>query len=95
MQPEDRRFMAYWKDQRGGSKTGYYVIYTLGWGVVIFFVFFFFSKLFTNLWETGGPYLAFIFGAIALVLAFFITNYIWKRNEKRMHRLIKEDEQSS
>lgn len=91
MIPEDRRFMAYWKDQRQGSRAGYYAIYTLGWGAVIFFILFFLAKIFTNLWETGGPYLAIIFIAIALILSFLVTHYTWKKNEKRLHALMQKE----
>ncbi len=94
MRPEDRRFIAYWQDQRKGSKVGYYTTYTIGWSVIVFFVLFFFSKLFTDLWETGGPYLALVFLFISIGSSFFITNYIWKRNERRMKRLLNEEKEN-
>lgn len=87
MKPADRRFIQYWEDQRKGSRTGLYISYTLGWGVVLFFVLFFSSRLFTNLWNTGGPWLGVIFVLIALIGAFVITHLIWTRNEKRLRDL--------
>lgn len=91
MTPADRRFIEYWEDQRKGSRAGYYVTYSIGWGVVIFFVLFFLSKLFTDLWKTGGPYLAVIFIALALLSAMVITHFTWTGNEKKRHRLIERD----
>lgn len=92
MKPADRRFIEYWQDQRKGSKSGYYITYTIGWGILFFFAFFFLSKLFTNLWKTGGPYLALIFIGISLVLSVFVTHSIWTRNENRLKRLIKKQD---
>lgn len=94
MKPADRRFVEYWKDQSSGSRSGYYITYILGWGVVIFFIFFFLSRLFTNLWETGGPYLAFIFIALSLILSFLITHFTYTKNEKRMNKLMLEKEEN-
>lgn len=88
MKPADRRFIAYWQDQRQGSRFGYYITYILGWGVVFFFALFFLSKLFTNLWKTGGPYLALIFIIISLICSFLLTHLTYTRNEKRLHRLL-------
>jgi hypothetical protein len=51
----ERRFLEQWRDQKKGPRWKYYVIFTLGWTVVSFLVIFFLLKLFTNLWETGGP----------------------------------------
>lgn len=90
MKPADRRFIQYWEDQRQGSKSGFYLTYILGWGVVTFFVIFFVTRLFTNLWETGGPYLALVFILIGLVVAFAVTHLTWTKNEQRLSRLKEE-----
>lgn len=90
MKAADRRFIEYWKDQRKGSRSGYYVIYILGWSIVGFFVLFFLSKLFTNLWETGGKSLAYIFIAISLASAFLITHFTYTGNEKKLRRLTEQ-----
>lgn len=90
MKAEDRRFIENWKDQRKGSRLGYYLIYIIGWSIVSFFVLFFLSKLFTNLWETGGKSLVYIFIAISLVASFLITHLTYTRNEKKLHRLSEE-----
>ena len=90
MKAADRRFIEYWKDQRKGSKLGYYLTYILGWAIVAFFVLFFLSKLLTNLWSTGGQSLIYIFIAISFVSAIAITHYTYAGNEKRLHRLIED-----
>ncbi len=90
MKAADRRFIENWKDQRKGSRFGYYLTYIIGWSVVSFFVLFFLSKLFTNLWETGGKSLVYIFAAIAFIAAFLITHLTYSGNEKKLHRLIEE-----
>ncbi len=91
MKAKDRRFIEYWQDQRKGSKLGYYVTYILGWTVVGFFVLFFLAKLFTNLWETGGKSLVYIFIGLALLMAFLITHFTYSGNEKKLHRILKEN----
>jgi len=90
MKPSDRRFIQYWKDQRTGSKTSYYIVYSIGWAVVAFFVLFFLSKLFTNLWETGGRSLVYIFIAISIITAVLVTHFTYKGNEKRLKKLLHE-----
>ncbi len=90
LKPDDRRFIQYWEDQRKGSRAGLYISYILGWSVIIFFVLFFLSRLFTNLWNTGGPWLGLVFVIIALIIAFLITHTTWLRNEKRLKRLKSE-----
>lgn len=90
MKPTDRRFIESWKDQRKGSRASYYIIYSIGWTVVGFFVLFFLSKLFTNLWQTGGSSLVYIFIAISVVTAVLVTHFTWSGNEKRLKRLMQE-----
>lgn len=90
MKASDRRFLEYWKDQRKGSRTGYYITYIIGWTIVAFFVLFFLSKLFTDLWETGGSSLVYIFAGISWVSAFLITHFTYTGNEKKLHRLTEE-----
>lgn len=87
MTPADRRFIEHWSDQRKGSKAGYYITYIIGWGVVVFFSLFFLSKFLTNLWRTGGPYLGLVFVIMSLISSFFITHFIWRKNEKRWREL--------
>lgn len=90
MKAADRRFIESWKDQRKGSRFGYYLTYIVGWSIVSFFVLFFLSKLFTNLWETGGQSLVYIFIVISLVTAFLVTHFTYTGNEKKLHRLMEE-----
>ncbi len=90
MKSADRRFIENWKDQRKGSRTGYYLTYIVGWTIVSFFVLFFLSKLFTNLWETGGKSLVYIFIGISLVAAFLVTHLTYTGNEKKLQKLMNE-----
>lgn len=91
---EDRRFLNYWEEQRSGSRASYYITYTMAWGVVIFLGIFFLTKLFTNLWGTGGPYLIWIFIASALILSFLLTHSIWTKNEARLKKILKDNQES-
>ncbi|HRN72114.1 MAG TPA: hypothetical protein PLM81_03225 [Ginsengibacter sp.] len=91
MKAEDRRFIEYWKDQRKGSRAGYYITYIIGWAIVTFFILFFLSKLLTNLWKTGGPYLIHIFITLSIVCGFLVTHYTWTHNEKRLNDLTEDD----
>lgn len=93
MTPADRRFMQSWEDQKKGSRFGYYLTYTLGWSVVSFFVIFFLTKLFTNLWETGGKNLIYLYIGISVVAAILATHLTWTANEKRLHRLTREQQE--
>ena len=38
---EDIRFTELWREQRKGSKIGYYLLYTFSWGLAIIFIVFF------------------------------------------------------
>lgn len=38
---EELRFVEFWKEQRGGSKMKYYLLYTISWGMLIIFFSFF------------------------------------------------------
>ena len=40
LSPQKKRFKRYWEDQRKGGKWKYILVYTLGWGIITFFLFF-------------------------------------------------------
>ena len=84
----ERRFIEQWRDQKSGPRWKYYLIFTLGWTVVSFLVIFFILKLFTNLWETGGPDLIYIMVGAALIIGFFSTHYTYVTNEKKYHAIM-------
>ncbi|NOT51819.1 MAG: hypothetical protein HOP10_11150 [Chitinophagaceae bacterium] len=35
---KEKRFLKYWDDQKTGGKWSYILVYTIGWGFLIFFV---------------------------------------------------------
>lgn len=90
MRPEDRRFIEYWLDQKKGPRWKYYITFIVAWTVVAFILIFFLSKLFTNLWKTGGSILIFIFIGIALFIGMVSTHLIYISNEKKLKRLMEQ-----
>ena len=84
----EQRFIEHWKEQRSGAKANFYLVFTMGWTVVSFLVIFFLAKLFTNLWETGGKYLIFIFIVLALITGFLSTHFTYYFNEKKFNKII-------
>ena len=60
-------------------------------GVVEINKFLDFAKLFTNLWETGGSGLIYIFIALALVSGFLSTNITYVSSEKRYKKIMKRE----
>ncbi|MEO8853127.1 MAG: hypothetical protein ABI359_05080 [Ginsengibacter sp.] len=87
----ERHFIEQWREQRSGPKWQYYLLFTLAWGVVSFLIIFFLAKLFTNLWETGGSGLIYIFIALALVSGFLSTNITYVSSEKRYKKIMKRE----
>lgn len=87
MKAEDRRFIQYWLDQKKGPRWKYYLTFIVAWTVVSFILIFFLAKLFTNLWETGGPALIYIFIGIGFVAGIVITHLTYTCNEKKLKKL--------
>ncbi len=84
----ERNFLTHWKDQKSGPKWQFYGLYSLAWSVVSFLVIFFFTKLFTNLWETGGPNLIYGIIIIAIISGVVSTHYMYVSNERKYQRII-------
>lgn len=84
----ERNFLSHWKEQKSGPKWQFYGLFTMAWSVVSFLLIFFISKLFTNLWETGGPNL--IYGIIiaSLISGIVSTHYMYVSNERKYKRII-------
>ena len=87
----ERRFIEQWRDQKSGPRWKYYVTFTLGWTVVSFLVIFFILKLFTNLWETGGPNLIYIMIGAAIIIGFLYTHFNFVANEKKYHAIMQRE----
>ena len=84
----DRNFLSHWEEQKSGPKWQFYALYSLAWSVVSFLVIFFLSKLFTNLWETGGPNLIYGIIAVSIIAGIFSTHFMFISNERRYHRIL-------
>jgi len=87
----ERHFIEQWREQRSGPRWQYYLLFTIAWGVVSFLIIFFLAKLFTNLWETGGSGLIYIFIALALVSGFLSTHITYVSSEKRYKKIMKRE----
>ena len=84
----ERNFLTHWKDQKSGPKWQFYALYTLAWSVVSFLLIFFFTKLFTNLWETGGPNLIYGIIIVSILSGIISTHYMYVSNERKYQRII-------
>lgn len=87
----ERRFMEQWREQKSGPRWKYYLLFTMGWTVVSFLVIFFLLKLFTNLWDTGGPNFIYVMIGVALLIGFFSTHFTYVTNEKKYQAIIQRE----
>ncbi len=78
----ERRFIEQWRDQKSGPKWKYYLLFSFGWTVISFLVIFFLLKLFTNLWETGGPNFIYIMIGMAIIIGVFLTHFTYVQMKK-------------
>ncbi len=87
----ERRFMNHWAEQKSGPRWKYYLQFTIAWTVVSFLVIFFLTKLFTDVWETGGNnMIIFLIGA-SIVSGFLATHLTYTISEKRYKKIIKRE----
>ena len=89
----DKHFVSYWKEQKSGPKWKYYLLFSIAWSVVSFLVIFFLTKLFTNLWETGGRNLIYVLIAISIFIGILSTHLTYVLNEKRLHKILEKDKE--
>lgn len=87
----DKHFMNDWQEQKSGPRWKFYLLFSLAWSVVSFLVIFFLTKLFTNLWETGGANLIYILVAISVVMGMLATHFTYVHNEARLKKLLQKD----
>lgn len=87
----ERRFIEQWREQKSGPRWQYYLLFTFAWGVVSFLIIFFLAKLFTNLWETGGAGLIYVFIGVALVCGFLSTHFTYVSSEKKYKKIMKRE----
>ena len=83
----ERRFVEQWREQKSGPRWQYYVLFSFAWSVVSFLVIFFLTKLFTNLWETGGANLIYLLIAISIVIGVSFTHFSYVNSEKRYKKI--------
>jgi ABC-type Fe3+-siderophore transport system permease subunit len=88
---EERRFVVQWREQKSGPKWKFYLLFSIAWTVVAFLVIFFLAKLFTNLWETGGRGLVYIFIALSIVTGVLSTHFTYVHNEKRYQKILNKE----
>lgn len=89
----EKHFISYWTEQKSGPKWKYYLLFCTAWSVVSFLVIFFLSKLFTNLWETGGAGLIYVLVSISVAIGILSTHFSYVFNERRLHKLLEKDKE--
>ena len=90
----ERHFIAEWDDQKSGPRWKYYLIFSLAWSVVSFLVIFFLTKLFTQLWETGGPNLIYTLVVISIIIGTLSTHFSYTGNEKRYRKIMEKNKET-
>ncbi|WP_152270104.1 hypothetical protein [Agriterribacter humi] len=87
----DIRFTELWREQREGSKIGYYLLYTFSWGLVIIFISFFLLMFMGGIsiipiaQDNNKIVLIIIIG---FILGFITTLIVRARNEKRYQKIL-------
>ena len=84
----ERNFLEHWKEQKSGPKWQFYALFTMAWSVVSFLLIFFLSKLFTNLWETGGPNLIYAIIVASILSGIVSTHYMYVSNQRKYKKII-------
>ncbi|HTN05520.1 hypothetical protein [Agriterribacter sp.] len=88
---EDIRFTELWREQREGSKIGYYLLYTFSWGLVIIFIIFFVLMFMGGIsiipiaQDNNKIVLIVIIG---FILGFITALIVRARNEKRYQKIL-------
>jgi cation transporter-like permease len=90
----DQRFIDQWREQKSGPKWKFYLLFGLAWSVVSFLVIFFLTKLFTQLWETGGANLIYILIVIAIITGFLSTHFTYTINEKKYKNIMEKGKEN-
>ncbi|MCO5241492.1 MAG: hypothetical protein M9904_15695 [Chitinophagaceae bacterium] len=89
----DIRFTESWKEQREGSKAGYYLLYTFSWGLAIIFIIFFILMFLGGIsiipiaQDNNKIVLIVVTG---FVLGFATSLFVRARNEKRYWKILSE-----
>lgn len=83
----ERNFVQLWEEQKSGPKWKFHLLYSFAWSVVSFLVIFFLTKLFTNLWETGGANLIYILIAVSILSGILCSRFMYFNNERRYNKI--------
>lgn len=84
----ERHFISQWQEQKSGPKWKYYLLFSIAWSVVSFLVIFFLTKLFTNLWETGGANLIYVLVSISILVGIASTHFTYVFNEQKLNKIL-------
>jgi cation transporter-like permease len=90
----ERHFINQWSEQKSGPKWKFYLLFSIAWSVVSFLVIFFLTKLFTNLWETGGFNLIYVLVILSIISGFLSTHFTYTLNEKRYKKIIDKNKET-
>ncbi len=86
---DERRFLRYWQEQRRDGKSRFLVTYCIGLFIMLFMAGVAIG-LFSGLpFIKVGILLGWVVGAA--VLAFFISNWLWRRQEARFQAIIRRE----
>jgi cation transporter-like permease len=88
----ERRFINQWLEQKSGARWKYYLQFSIAWTIVSFLVIFFITKCFTQLWETGGRNMIFVFIGASIISGFLATHLTYTFSEKRYKKIVAREE---
>jgi cation transporter-like permease len=86
---KEKRFINHWLEQKSGPRWKYYLQFTIAWTIVSFLVIFFLTKLFTDLWETGGESLIYLIIICSTLIGFLATHFTYTLSERRYNKILK------
>ncbi|MDQ2720861.1 MAG: hypothetical protein M3Z26_14030 [Bacteroidota bacterium] len=87
----EKHFINNWQEQKSGARWKFYLLFSMAWAVVSFLVIFFLTKLFTNLWETGGQSLIYIILITSIISGFVSTHLTYIINERRLKKILQKN----
>jgi cation transporter-like permease len=90
----DKHFINDWNQQKTGPKLKFYLLLSIAWSVISFLVIFFLTKLFTNLWETGGQNLIYVLVSISIISGFLSTHFSYVINERRYKKILEKNKEN-
>lgn len=87
LNPEERRFLRSWEEQRKGGRWSYYLLYALGGSVLLFIGISFVASMI----RFGLPKNLWAIPVISVTLAVILTVVSWQRNESRFRGLVRRE----